>query len=158
MVVAEERVLVVEDTDLLRRMYRDRLTQDGYQVFEAPDGLAALNLLRDQPVDLILLDLGATDYLLKNQSRPADISQKVALTLEAFGTGCTEMTAHHVFLRPDVGDVQCVVASAGLKRMLWCPACEVELALRMVPDTDHPGHFDAYFVCTSCGREFVGLQ
>ncbi len=199
--MAGERVLVVEDTDLLRRMYHDRLTQDGYQVFEAPDGLAALNVLRDQPVDLILLDLimprmgglqvieavkadprthkipvvvltnlgeestieqavalGATDYLLKNQSRPADISEKVTLTLKAFGSGCTEMTAHHVFLRPDVGDVQCVVASAGLKRMLWCPACEIELALRMVPDTDHPGHFDAYFVCTSCGREYAGLQ
>lgn len=199
--MAGERVLVVEDTDLLRRMYHDRLAQDGYQVFEASDGLAALSVLRDQPVDLILLDLimprmgglqvleavradprtheipvvvltnlgeestieeavalGATDYLLKNQSRPADISEKVTLTLEAFGSGCTRMTAHHVFLRPDVGDVQCVASSAGLKRMLWCPACEVELALRMVPDARHAGHFDSYFVCTSCGREYAGLQ
>ncbi|MEA5075778.1 MAG: response regulator [Coriobacteriia bacterium] len=199
--MAGERVLVVEDTDLLRRMYHDRLTQDGYQVFEAPDGLAALNLLRDQPVDLILLDLimprmgglqvieavkadprthkipvvvltnlgeestieqavalGATDYLLKNQSRPADISEKVTLTLKAFGSGCTEMTAHPGFRRPDVGEVPWGGAAAGRTRMLWCPACEIELALRMVPDTDHPGHFDAYFVCTSCGREYAGLQ
>jgi len=28
----------------------------------------------------------------------------------------------------------------------------------MVPDTEHPGHFDAYFACPSCGREFAGLQ
>lgn len=198
--MAGERVLVVEDTDLLRRMYHDRLAQDGYQVYEAADGLAALTVLRDQPVDLILLDLimprmgglqvleavkadprthgipvvvltnlgeestieqavslGATDYLLKNQSRPADISEKVALTLKAFGSGCTQLNAYHVFLRPDVGDVKCVVDAAGLKRMLWCPACEIELALRLVPDTSHPGHFDAYFICTSCGREYAGL-
>lgn len=196
-----ERILIVEDTDLLRRMYRDRLTQDGYEVLDAADGLAGLAVLREQPVDLILLDLimprmgglqvleavkadprtqaipvviltnlgeestieqavslGATDYLIKNQSRPADVAEKVALTLAAFGASCAQSEAFHVFIKPDVGDVQCVVKSAELKRALWCPACENELALRLVPDGGHAGHFDAYFVCGSCGREYAGLR
>ncbi|MHB1135235.1 MAG: response regulator [Coriobacteriia bacterium] len=196
-----ERILIVEDTDLLRRMYRDRLMQDGYEVLDAADGLAGLAVLREQPVDLILLDLimprmgglqvleavkadprtqaipvviltnlgeestieqavalGATDYLIKNQSRPADVSEKVALTLAAFGVSCPQSEAFHVFIKPNAGDVQCVVQSAALKRSLWCPACENELALRLVPDGGHPGHFDAYFVCGSCGREYAGLR
>ncbi|HHJ99123.1 MAG TPA: response regulator [Actinobacteria bacterium] len=195
------RVLIVEDTDLLRRMYHDRLVQDGYEVLDAADGLAALSVLRDQPIDLILLDLimprmgglqvleavkadprtkdipvviltnlgeesaieqavslGATDYLIKNQSRPADVSEKVTLTLEAFGAGSTGADAFHVFLRPETGDVGPLVDDVGLKRMLWCPACENELALRLVPDSGHPGHYDAYFVCNTCGREFAGLR
>ncbi len=199
--MAGERILIVEDTDLLRRMYHDRLAQDGYVVLDAADGLAGLSILRDQPVDLILLDLimprmgglqvleavkadprtqaipvviltnlgeestieqavalGATDYLIKNQSRPADVSEKVALTLEAFGASCEESQAFHVFVQPNAGDVTCVVESAGLKRMLWCPACENELALRLVPDGQHPGHFDAYFVCQTCGREYAGIR
>ncbi len=199
--MAGERILVIEDTDLLRRMYHDRLVQDGYNVLEAADGLAGLAILRDHPIDLILLDLimprmgglevleavradprtqnipvviltnlgeestieravslGATDYLIKNQSRPADVSEKVRLTLDAFGAACTQAEAFHVFLKPGEGDVQCVVDSAGLKRMLWCPACENELALRLVPDVDHMGHFDAYFVCEPCGREYAGLR
>lgn len=196
-----KRVLVVEDTDLLRRMYHDRLVQDGYEVFDAADGMAALSVLRDQPVDLILLDLimprmgglqvleavkadprtrdipvvvltnlgeestideavalGATDYLIKNQSRPAHVSEKVKLTLEAFGAGPAGVRAFHVFLRPDEGDIPSLVDDAGLKRMLWCPACENELALRLVPDPGHPGHYDAYFVCNTCGREYAGLR
>ncbi|MDY0339758.1 MAG: response regulator [Coriobacteriia bacterium] len=199
--MAAQRVLVVEDTDLLRRMYHDRLLQDGFQVFDAADGIAGLSVLRDQPVDLILLDLimprmgglevleavkadprthdipvviltnlgeestieqavslGATDYLIKNQSRPADVSDKVRLTLDALGTTCAQNDEFHVFIKPDVGDVQCVIDSAGLKRKLWCPACENELSLRLVPQVDHPGHFDACFVCESCGREYAGLR
>ena len=199
--MAGERILIVEDTDLLRRMYHDRLVQDGFEVLQAADGLAGLSVLRDQPVDLILLDLimprmgglqvleavkadprtngipvviltnlgeestieqavslGATDYLIKNQSRPADVSEKVRLTLDAFGTNCPQAEAFHVFIKPNAGDVQCVVESAGLKRMLWCPACENELSLRLIPDANHLGHFDAYFVCGSCGREYAGLH
>jgi CheY-like chemotaxis protein len=55
--VAGESVLVVEDTELLRRIYTDKLAQEGYKVFQAADGLECLNVVRTQPLDLILLDL-----------------------------------------------------------------------------------------------------
>lgn len=55
--MAGESVLVVEDTELLRRIYTDKLAQEGYKVFQAADGLECLNVVRTQPLDLILLDL-----------------------------------------------------------------------------------------------------
>lgn len=55
--MAGETVLIVEDTELLRRIYTDKLTQEGYKVFQAADGLECLNTARTQKLDLILLDL-----------------------------------------------------------------------------------------------------
>lgn len=55
--MTSERILVVEDTELLRRIYQDKLTADGYTVHTAADGLEALNVIRTTPLDLILLDL-----------------------------------------------------------------------------------------------------
>jgi len=196
-----KRILIVEDTDLLRRMYHDRLAQDGYEVFDAADGLAALAFLREQHVDLILLDLimprmgglqvleavkadprtqkipvviltnlgeeatieqavslGAIDYLIKNQSRPADVSEKVTLTLSAFASDATVDSAFTVYLRTDAGDVDALVADAALKRRLWCPACENELGLRLIPEAGGTGRYTASFVCPSCGREYAGLR
>jgi CheY-like chemotaxis protein len=197
--MASERILVVEDTDLLRRMYRDRLVSDGYQVFEAADGLAALATLRDQPVDLILLDLimprmggldvmeavaadprtqgtpivvltnlgeeetiqraialGALDYLIKNETRPADVSEKVRLTLDAFGRPeCAAVASFIVQIKDRVADAECLIQDAGLKRRLWCPACEAEVSLELVAVPEHAGHYDAHFVCVACGRDFA---
>lgn len=196
--MATERILVVEDTDLLRRMYRDRLVQDGYQVFEAADGLAALSVLRDDRVDLILLDLimprmgglnvleavaadprtkgtpvvvltnlgeeetiqraislGAVDYLIKNETRPADVAEKVRLTLDAFGLSACPTDSFIVRLQDRVGDVDCLIENAGLKRRLWCPACEADLSLELVPSPGHAGHYDAHFVCVLCDRDFA---
>lgn len=51
-------VLVVEDQDTVRRLLAERLTMAGYQVFEAPDGVAALELAAGQgDIDLLLTDV-----------------------------------------------------------------------------------------------------
>lgn len=52
---AARSVLVVDDDPDARRLLVRHL--EGWEVREAPDGLAALGLLRQRPVDLILLDL-----------------------------------------------------------------------------------------------------
>ena len=197
--MSSKRILVVEDTELLRRMYRDRLVQDGYEVADAPDGLAALGLLRDQHFDLILLDLimprmggiqvleavkqdprtqsipivvltnlgeeatieravalGAVDYLIKNETRPADVAEKVKLVLDAFVAADDKAAAFLVYPDPSRGDVDSLVQHAALKRRLWCPACENELALELVPDPKRAGWYEARFVCPSCGKSFSG--
>jgi len=51
------RVLVVEDDIFSRRLFRQILEDAGYQVWCAENGMAALDLLADQPFDLILMDL-----------------------------------------------------------------------------------------------------
>ena len=50
-------ILVVDDEPQLRRSMKATLTDLGYLVLEARSGEEALNVLRRQPADLILLDL-----------------------------------------------------------------------------------------------------
>jgi two-component system KDP operon response regulator KdpE len=54
------RVLVVDDEPPIRRLLRMGLSAHGYQILEAPNGKAALDMLGQKP-DLILLDLGLPD-------------------------------------------------------------------------------------------------
>jgi two-component system, OmpR family, KDP operon response regulator KdpE len=60
MSAAPLRVLVVDDEPPIRKLLRMGLTTQGYSVIEAPNGKAALDLLRQAP-DLIILDLGLPD-------------------------------------------------------------------------------------------------
>lgn len=50
-------ILIVDDDLLCRELYRAELERGGYIVLEACDGLEALDILRNHPVDLITLDL-----------------------------------------------------------------------------------------------------
>ncbi len=60
MSAAPLRVLVVDDEPPIRKLLRMGLTAQGYQVLEAPNGKAALDLLGQSP-NLIILDLGLPD-------------------------------------------------------------------------------------------------
>ena len=52
-----EKILVVEDNEQNRVLMRQILTHHGYEVLEATDGLAGLEMARAQLPDLILLDI-----------------------------------------------------------------------------------------------------
>jgi two-component system KDP operon response regulator KdpE len=60
MSAAPLKVLVVDDEPPIRKLLRMGLTTQGYQILEAPNGKAALELLKEQP-DLVILDLGLPD-------------------------------------------------------------------------------------------------
>ncbi|MFH9351776.1 two-component system response regulator CseB [Kitasatospora sp. NPDC017646] len=51
------RVLLVEDDDLMRRSFTVALERYGYELRAAPDGLTGLELFRDEPFDLLILDV-----------------------------------------------------------------------------------------------------
>jgi len=51
------RILVVDDDPQIRRVMRVTLTGQGYEVDDATSGEAALDTLRDQRFDLVLLDM-----------------------------------------------------------------------------------------------------
>jgi type IV pilus assembly protein PilB len=51
------KVLVADDDPQMRRLVRAVLERDGAQVFEAPDGLDALDLVAQHQFDLIVLDM-----------------------------------------------------------------------------------------------------
>lgn len=190
-------ILVVEDTDLLRRMYADRLTADGYRVIAAADGLEALSALRTDTPDLILLDLimpkmsglevlelvkkdprlkdipvlvlsnlgqdtdiqrglelGAIDYLIKNDARPADVAAKIQAILKLAGGRVSDGPKFNLLVRDREADADAFVEHANLTRRMWCPACEVELVLELLPKADKAGWYDAHLLCPICGREY----
>ena len=55
------RILVVEDTPEILRLVQRSLLLEGFQVEVAMDGRAALAAIRDQPPDLVVLDLMLPD-------------------------------------------------------------------------------------------------
>ncbi|WP_353097669.1 response regulator transcription factor [Tissierella praeacuta] len=52
------KILVVEDENILREVIVDYLIDDGYQVLEAADGEKALELFQSDSIDLVILDIG----------------------------------------------------------------------------------------------------
>jgi two-component system, OmpR family, response regulator MprA len=52
----KERILIIEDDDLILKMLRRSLVYEGYQVDTALDGEGGLNLLRDNKPALVILD------------------------------------------------------------------------------------------------------
>jgi two-component system, chemotaxis family, chemotaxis protein CheY len=54
---AKKRILVVDDAGLVRLYYRDILEKAGYEVFEALNGVEALEKLLQQSADLIIVDV-----------------------------------------------------------------------------------------------------
>jgi CheY-like chemotaxis protein len=55
--VSQKTILIVDDDEDFRMTYRDALELFGYRTLCAASGAEALELLRRQPVELILLDL-----------------------------------------------------------------------------------------------------
>src|ERR1700675_4568767 len=55
--MAAERILIVDDDESIRQIVRICLTDEGYEVSEAPNGEVALSALREFTPSLILLDL-----------------------------------------------------------------------------------------------------
>ncbi|MDM8525411.1 response regulator [Desulfococcaceae bacterium HSG8] len=52
-----KRVLVIDDDPVIRRLLRSALEKAGYEVTEAPDGRIGTKCHREEPADLIILDL-----------------------------------------------------------------------------------------------------
>ncbi len=52
-----ETVLVVDDDKLIRQIAYDILSSAGYRVFKAKDPLDGLAILKEEPIDAVLLDI-----------------------------------------------------------------------------------------------------
>ena len=55
------RILVVEDEERIRQFLQRGLSYEGYRVDIAEDGQTGLEIARDQPPDLVLLDIHLPD-------------------------------------------------------------------------------------------------
>ncbi len=59
--MSNERVLIVEDEKLVRWSLKERLKKEDYEVFEADTGGGGLGILKEELIDLILLDYRLPD-------------------------------------------------------------------------------------------------
>ena len=82
------RVLVIEDEPILLRTVTDRLTDEGYRVRAEKEGTAGLNAWREEPFDVILLDLvmpGLGGMRILEEIRAADADVPIII-MSAHGT------------------------------------------------------------------------
>ena len=78
-------MLVVDDNQDIRETVRLTLEDEGYTVLEAADGLAALDVLRDSPVPLVVL----LDHIMPGMDGVA--------TLDSFGRD-ERLARRHAYL------------------------------------------------------------
>jgi DNA-binding response OmpR family regulator len=77
-------VLVVEDDEHLRHLYRTALTMSGYRVREARSGFEALRLLDASPVDIVVLDLmlpGVDGFMVRDELAASRDTQCIPIVI-----------------------------------------------------------------------------
>ncbi|TAK12490.1 MAG: response regulator transcription factor [Anaerolineae bacterium] len=112
------RILIVDDEETARKSLLDILRLEGYQVAAAADGAKALQLLSEEPFDLMLLDLkmpGMSGLDVLDQARTAAPDTKVIM-LTAHGSlesaiQALRRDAHDYILKP--AKPQEILASVG---------------------------------------------
>jgi two-component system, NtrC family, response regulator PilR len=89
------RILVVDDEGSMREMLRIVLRRDGYDVRVAPDGRAALEVLKREPFDLLLSDIRMPDLSGVEVLRAAkDLNRDIiAFMMTAYASTSTAVEA-----------------------------------------------------------------
>lgn len=131
--VTTSTVLIVDDSTAIRRILDRALTSQGYDVLEAADGRAALEVCRTQSPDLVLLDvdmpvMGGLETLEAMKADPALAQLPVLfLTARTDGTDVArglELGAQDYLRKPcDPAEL-----SARVRTALLLKAREVELS------------------------------
>ncbi|HLE26001.1 MAG TPA: response regulator [Thermodesulfobacteriota bacterium] len=52
-----EKILLVDDETNIRLFYKEVLCEEGYEVLEAESGKESFDILRREPIDLVVLDI-----------------------------------------------------------------------------------------------------
>lgn len=95
-------ILIVDDSDIWRRLTKDILKKNPYRLLEADSGEQALEVARETPVDLVIMDyrmhrLNGLDASRRLREIPGCEQVPVILiTSEKFPGDCKETPAPHV--------------------------------------------------------------
>jgi two-component system response regulator (stage 0 sporulation protein F) len=82
-----KKVLIVDDQFGIRVLLQEVLAQEGYQVFQAPNGPTALDIVKEESPDLILLDMkipGMDGLEILRNIRKLQVDTKVIM-MTAYG-------------------------------------------------------------------------
>lgn len=80
------RILVVDDSSLVRLYYRSTLERAGFEVEQAINGIEAMERVLSQPIDLVIVDINmprmdGLTFLRALRCGPSDISSLPALVV-----------------------------------------------------------------------------
>ena len=95
-------ILIVDDSDIWRRLAKDILKKNSYQLLEADSGEKALEIARDTPLDLVVMDyrmdrLNGLDTSKGLREIPGYEDVPIILiTSEEFPGDCQETSAPYV--------------------------------------------------------------
>lgn len=91
------RVLVVDDSEVLRKIVGFNLTKEGFTVEEAKDGVEALEKMKSQKPDLVILDIMMPNLngfeVLKRMRSDPEMSNVPVIILTAKGGESDAKTA-----------------------------------------------------------------
>jgi two-component system KDP operon response regulator KdpE len=123
-------ILVVDDEPQIRRVMRTTLTAEGYALIEARDGAEALEKLRSERPDLILLDMNMPVMDGLQTCRKIRSGSEVPIIM------LTVRSAEKDKVRAlDAGADDYVVKPFSIQELL----ARVRALLRRVADRQHPG-------------------
>lgn len=109
---APQRILVTDDSEVARTLFRRLLSRRGYIVEEAATGAAALEAVDADPPDLLLLDLRLPDIdgseVLRQlrTERSIDMLPTIMISGELDGevaAACLDMGANDFLMKPVLG-------------------------------------------------------
>ena len=117
-------ILVADDEERMRRLVDDFLRKAGFNILEAADGRQALQLFRDQPLDLLILDVmmpGYDGWAVCREVRKTSAVPIIMLTargeetdeLFGFDLGADEYIAKPFSLRILLARVEALLRRAG---------------------------------------------
>ena len=95
-------ILIVDDSDIWRRLTKDILRNNPYRLLEADSGEQALEVARETPVDLVIMDyrmqrLNGLDASRQLREIPGcEQIPVILITSENFPGDCEETPAPHV--------------------------------------------------------------
>ena len=83
---AKTRILVVDDSSLVRLYYRSALEKAGFEVEQAINGIEAMERVLSQPFDLVIVDVNMPrmdgfTFLRSLRCRAADVAMLPALVI-----------------------------------------------------------------------------
>jgi DNA-binding response OmpR family regulator len=94
------KVLIIEDEELMLKALQFRLVKDGYEVFTARDGMQALELISTITFDLVITDImlpfvGGLEIVNKIKADP-ELRDTPVIVLSAVGLEKTVMEAFNL--------------------------------------------------------------
>ena len=133
------KILIVDDEEIVRRVLSSLLKKDGYQVMEAEDGEAGVELAKKEDPDVILMDLtmpkmGGLEAcrLLKKDEKTKNIPVLVITALggenktEAIDAGIDDFVSKPF----DAEEISIRVKSNKIFSYLLCVICNTKIRIQ----------------------------